>query len=417
MPARGPAALPCVRGSRPHAAAGCEMVDTPHDPGPDPEPRRPAGRWTRRAADRPDLALHLRLATTRWGRPSPARRCGRSIRAASTRPSRLFEDKLAALEGAEDALGFASGMAAISSAVLALRRARRPHRRGAQRLSRRLPPVRDAAAAHGRRGRLCRRRATTRRWSAALPGAKLLYLESPTSWVFEAQDVARSPRSPARAGAVTHHRQQLGDARSSSSPLALGVDLVVHSASKYLGGHSDVVAGVVAGSARADRPHPPTSLSLSRRQAVAVRRLAAGPRPAHAAAPHAARTSGPRLVDRAAPGRRIRRSRGCIIPASTPPGRPGARRHLAACSPSSSTRRHRRRAASATRCAVQARRELGRAREPGRARRGRAASRRRGPNSRASLSASARGSCACTSASKAPRTLWCDLTRRSLALE
>ncbi|NKF34248.1 hypothetical protein HER21_48350, partial [Pseudomonas sp. BGM005] len=31
-------------------------------------------------------------------------------------------------------------------------------------------------------------------------------------------------------------------------PLTLGVDLVIHSASKYLGGHSDVVAGVVAGS-------------------------------------------------------------------------------------------------------------------------------------------------------------------------
>ncbi len=54
-------------------------------------------------------------------------------------------------------------MAAISSAVLRLREAGRPHRLRQPRLSRRLPPVRDAAEALGRRGRLCRRRATRTR--------------------------------------------------------------------------------------------------------------------------------------------------------------------------------------------------------------------------------------------------------------
>ena len=104
-------------------------------------------------------------------------------------------------------------------------------------------------------------------------------------------------------------------------PLSLGVDLVVHSASKYLGGHSDVVAGVVAGSKRADRPHPRRGLSLSRRQAVAVRRLAADPRPAHAADPHAG-ASGVRPRNRAAPAGPSDRREG--LPSR--PRQPAARR-------------------------------------------------------------------------------------------
>jgi len=83
---------------------------------------------------------------------------------------------------------------------------------------------------------------------AALPGARLLYLESPTSWTMETQDIPR----------VTALARSLGVATLIDNswatpvfqrPIGLGVDLVVHSASKYIGGHSDTVAGVVAGSA------------------------------------------------------------------------------------------------------------------------------------------------------------------------
>ena len=81
----------------------------------------------------------------------------------------------------------------------------------------------------------------------ALPGARLLYLESPTSWVFETQDLPRLAALARAAGVVT----AIDNSWASpifQRPIEHGVDLVLHSASKYLGGHSDVVAGALAGS-------------------------------------------------------------------------------------------------------------------------------------------------------------------------
>ncbi len=81
----------------------------------------------------------------------------------------------------------------------------------------------------------------------ALPGAKVFYMESPTSWVMEAHDVGALATLAKKHGVVT----MIDNSWASlffQRPITLGVDLVIHSASKYLGGHSDVVAGVVAGS-------------------------------------------------------------------------------------------------------------------------------------------------------------------------
>ncbi|MES5045445.1 PLP-dependent transferase [Rhizobium nepotum] len=159
---------------------------------------------------------------------------------------RMFEEMLAKLEGAEDALGFASGMSAISSTVLsfvspgdrivAVRNvypdAFRLFGTFMQRMNIEVVYVdgRDEAAVE-----------------KAMPGAKLFYMESPTSWVMEAHDVGALAAIGKRHGAVT----VIDNSWASpvfQQPISLGVDLVVHSASKYLGGHSDVVSGVVAGS-------------------------------------------------------------------------------------------------------------------------------------------------------------------------
>ncbi|MDR6591589.1 PLP-dependent transferase [Agrobacterium tumefaciens] len=159
---------------------------------------------------------------------------------------RMFEEMLAKLEGAEDALGFASGMSAISSTVLsfvspgdrivAVRHvypdAFRLFGTFMQRMNIEVVYVdgRDEAAVE-----------------KAMPGAKLFYMESPTSWVMEAHDVGALAAIGKRHGAVT----VIDNSWASpvfQQPISLGVDLVVHSASKYLGGHSDVVSGVVAGS-------------------------------------------------------------------------------------------------------------------------------------------------------------------------
>ena len=134
--------------------------------------------------------------------------------------------------------------------------------------------------------------------AAALPGAKLFYMESPTSWVMEAHDVG-ALAALAKAHGILTIIDNSWATPVFQQPLSLGVDMVVHSASKYLGGHSDVVAGVVAGSKELIGRIRARGLSLSRRQAVALRRLAADPRPAHAAGPHA-RARGVRPRDRAA---------------------------------------------------------------------------------------------------------------------
>ncbi|MCH4540073.1 hypothetical protein DK867_00805 [Ochrobactrum sp. POC9] len=159
---------------------------------------------------------------------------------------RAFEEMLAKLEGGEDALGFASGMAAISASVLAFVQP-----------GDRIVAVRhvypDAFRLFGtilKRMRVEVEYVDGRDEEAvakALPGAKLFYMESPTSWVMETHDVGALAAIAKRNGVLTIIDNSWASPIF-QRPLTLGVDLVVHSASKYLGGHSDVVAGVVTGS-------------------------------------------------------------------------------------------------------------------------------------------------------------------------
>jgi len=157
-----------------------------------------------------------------------------------------FESKIAALEGAEAARGFSSGMAAISSTVLAFVGAGqrivaiRNCYGDAYRLFERLLPhlgikvdYVDGSDPNGVK--------------AALPGAAMLYLESPTSMMFELQDLEVLTTLAKAQGIVTVIDNSWATPLF-QKPILHGVDVVMHSASKYLGGHSDTVAGVVAGS-------------------------------------------------------------------------------------------------------------------------------------------------------------------------
>lgn len=158
---------------------------------------------------------------------------------------RAFEEKIAELERTDDALGFASGMAAISSSVLAfvapgdkilaVEHLYPDSYRFFETVLRRLCVTVDYVDGNDLAA-----------VEAALPGRRLLYLESPTSWMFQVLDLAVLAKLARATGALS-----IVDNSWASpvfqQPVALGCDLVVHSASKYIGGHSDVVAGVVAG--------------------------------------------------------------------------------------------------------------------------------------------------------------------------
>src|ERR1700722_5144151 len=158
-----------------------------------------------------------------------------------------LEAKLAALEATDEAIGFASGMAAISSTVMTFLK----------------PGDRIICVRHIYPDAYRLFETLLKRWNiavtyvdgadpaaveVALPGAALFYLESPTSWMMQAHDVS-ALATLARKHQVLSVIDNSWASPVFQQPITLGVDLVLHSASKYIGGHSDTVAGAVAGRA------------------------------------------------------------------------------------------------------------------------------------------------------------------------
>ena len=193
-----------------------------------------------------------------------------------------FERRIAALEGAEAARGFASGMAAISATVLSVVQVGRAHRCGAPLLWRRLPFLRKASAALRNHGRLRRwQRCRGRRGGTAGRQAAL----SRKPQLDGIRTAGHRATGKGRQGAWASSRMIDNSWATPvfQKPIAHGVDLVVHSASKYIGGHSDTVAGVVAGSAALIARINELTHPFLRRQALAARSLPADRGLAHPA--------------------------------------------------------------------------------------------------------------------------------------
>lgn len=83
--------------------------------------------------------------------------------------------------------------------------------------------------------------------AAVRPNTKLFYLESPTTFTFKLQDLAAVATIAKKLGIRTVIDNTWATPYF-QNPLALGIDVVVHSASKYIGGNSDVIGGVIAAS-------------------------------------------------------------------------------------------------------------------------------------------------------------------------
>lgn len=160
----------------------------------------------------------------------------------------IAEEKLAALAGAQRAKLFASGMAAISAAILHCVRAgdhvvavRNVYGPTSNLLTRYL------GEKMGLEVSFVDGRDPDEFAAATRPNTRLYYLESPTSAVFELQDLD-AIATLAKSRSITTICDNTWATPVFQHPLALGIDLEVHSCSKYLGGHSDIVAGVVMGS-------------------------------------------------------------------------------------------------------------------------------------------------------------------------
>ena len=157
-----------------------------------------------------------------------------------------LERKLTALEGAEDCAATASGMAAISGAVLSLCEA------GSHIVA---PRAMYAESARLLRERLPRLGITTtfvdaldpQSYARALtPATRLVYIETPNNPLLGVSDIAAIV-----AIAKGHRAATLADNTFATpfaqNPLALGVDLVIHSMTKALGGHGDAIGGAICG--------------------------------------------------------------------------------------------------------------------------------------------------------------------------
>src|SRR5512139_782959 len=75
---------------------------------------------------------------------------------------------------------------------------------------------------------------------------KVVYLESPTNPTLKVMDIARLAVAGHKAGAVVVADNTFATPMN-QNPLTLGADLVIHSATKFLGGHGDALGGVVCG--------------------------------------------------------------------------------------------------------------------------------------------------------------------------
>ncbi|GAA3655609.1 PLP-dependent aspartate aminotransferase family protein [Nonomuraea antimicrobica] len=97
--------------------------------------------------------------------------------------------------------------------------------------------------------------------SAIRASTRLLYFESPSYMAFQVVDIAEVTGWARERGLVTV-MDNTWSTPLFQKPLTMGVDLVVHSLSKYVGGHSDLVGGVVVGPARLVRPLARTEYQL-----------------------------------------------------------------------------------------------------------------------------------------------------------
>lgn len=168
----------------------------------------------------------------------------------NTNPTvRAFEEKMRILEAAEAATSFASGMSAISNTLFAFLRP-----------GDRLVSVKDTYGGTSKifieflpQMQVDVRLMDTTDLEAieaeVSKGCKVLYLETPTNPTLKVLDIGRLAEAGRRSGAIVVTDNTFATPIN-QNPLQLGSDLVLHSASKYLGGHADALGGVICGSKR-----------------------------------------------------------------------------------------------------------------------------------------------------------------------
>ncbi|SFL72253.1 cystathionine gamma-synthase family protein [Salibacterium qingdaonense] len=158
-----------------------------------------------------------------------------------------FEQKIRDLEGAEAATSFSTGMAAISNSLSTFLT---PGDRivsmndtygGTNKIFSEFLPRMDIDV------RLCETGNHEEIEKEVRKGCKILYLETPTNPTVKITDLERMVRAAREVGAMVFVDNTFATPIN-QNPLEYGVDLVIHSATKFLGGHADALGGAVCGS-------------------------------------------------------------------------------------------------------------------------------------------------------------------------
>ena len=165
----------------------------------------------------------------------------------NTNPTvRAFENKVKELEGAQSATSFASGMAAISNTLATFlmpgdRIVSIKDSYGGTNVifNEFLPPLNIDVC-------LCETGDYEQIESEINKGCTVLYLETPTNPTIKITDIKRLSSVAKKVGAIVVVDNTFATPIN-QNPLELGADIVLHSASKYLGGHADALGGVICG--------------------------------------------------------------------------------------------------------------------------------------------------------------------------
>ncbi|MGN6339469.1 MAG: trans-sulfuration enzyme family protein [Flavisolibacter sp.] len=159
---------------------------------------------------------------------------------------RILSQKLAALDGAEDCLVCNSGASAIFAAVLSQVKSGdhiisvdQPYT-WAQKLFNNILPKFSVSVTY------VDGRAIENFEAAVQPNTRIIYLETPNSWSFYLQDLEAVSKLARSKNIITICDNSYCTPLY-QRPIDFGIDLVLQSATKYLNGHSDVVAGVLSG--------------------------------------------------------------------------------------------------------------------------------------------------------------------------
>ncbi|WP_346349129.1 cystathionine gamma-synthase family protein [Guptibacillus hwajinpoensis] len=165
----------------------------------------------------------------------------------NTNPTvQAFEDKVKALEGAESATSFSTGMAAISNTLSTFLL---PGDRivsikdtygGTNKIFTEFLPRLNIEVV------LCETGDHEMIEEEVAKGCKILYLETPTNPTVKITDIKRMAKAGHDVGALVVVDNTFATPIN-QNPLDLGVDLVLHSATKFLGGHADALGGVICG--------------------------------------------------------------------------------------------------------------------------------------------------------------------------